>query len=224
MIQVRASAYAADGATVRDAAIIPRASLSDLPTDPELTKAVTQVANNLKALTAAPVGETYSGPVLFEEAASAQLIAEVLGPHLALTRKPVGEPGRQAPFMPSELEGRIGSRILPEFLDVVDDPIQKVWAGTPLFGSFDVDEEGITPKPVTLIEKGRLKSYLLTRQPVKGFDASNGRARLPGQFGARAASISNLFVKASESLPRVELRKKLIEMVQARSKPYGIIA
>ncbi len=38
-----------------------------------------------------------------------------------------------------------------------------------------------------------LKNYLLTRQPVRGFEGSNGRARLPGNNGANIASISNLF-------------------------------
>ena len=42
-------------------------------------------------------------------------------------------------------------------------------------------------KPLRLIEKGVLKNYLLTRQPVRGFEGSNGRARLPGPFGASAA-------------------------------------
>ncbi len=37
-------------------------------------------------------------------------------------------------------------------------------------------------KPLRLVEKGVLKSYLLTRQPVRGFEGSNGRARLPGNL------------------------------------------
>ena len=45
------------------------------------------------------------------------------------------------------------------------------------------------PKPLRLVEKGVLKSYLLTRQPVRGFEGSNGRARLPGSFGASTASL-----------------------------------
>ena len=52
------------------------------------------------------------------------------------------------------------------------------------------------PKPLRLIEKGVLKNYLLTRQPVRGYEGSNGRARLPGSFGANAAGISNLFVSS----------------------------
>ena len=87
-------------------------------------------------MSAAPVGETYSGPVLFEGVAGAQLLAEVLAPQLTLPRRPISEPGRPAPVLASEFEGRIGSRVLPEFLDVVDDPTQKAWKGSALLGQY----------------------------------------------------------------------------------------
>jgi Predicted Zn-dependent proteases and their inactivated homologs len=197
--------------------------LAKLPSAAELRTKVVEVADNVKSLIAAPLGEAYSGPVLFEGRAGAQLFAELLSSNVTLPRKPVSEPGRPVQFMGSELEGRIGSRILPEFLDVVDDPTQTSWNNTPLFGSYPVDEEGVVPKPVTLIEKGKLKNFLLTRQPVKGFEASNGRARMPGSSGARTAAISNLFVRASESSSNADLKKRLIDLCKQRNKPYGII-
>jgi hypothetical protein len=113
--------------------------------------------------------------------------------------------------------------VLPDSFEVVDDPAQKEWRGRPLFGSYDVDREGVMAKPLHLVEKGVLKSYLLTRQPVRGFEGSNGRARLPGSLGASHADISNLFVTSSEAVPVADLKKKLIELIQTRSKPYGII-
>ena len=125
--------------------------------------------------------------------------------------------------MPSEFEGRIGSRVLPEFLDVIDDPTQKAWKGTPLLGTYEFDYEAVAPAPVTVIEKGKLKTFLLTRQPVRGFDGSNGRARVPGPYGAGAGAISNLFVRASETLKKDELRARFLKMIQDRGKPYGII-
>jgi hypothetical protein len=68
-----------------------------------------------------------------------------------------------------------------------------------------------------------LKAFLLTRQPVAGFAGSNGRARLPGSFGANGAAIGNLFVRATETVPVPDLKKKLIEMCKQRNKPYGLI-
>jgi hypothetical protein len=222
-LQARASGQASDGMSVRDAIVLQSLDITKMPSDAEIQKAVTEVADHVKALTAAPVGEVYSGPVLIEGVAAAQVFAELLGGNLNVPRKPIGEPGRPVPYFASELEGRIGSRILPEFLSVVDDPTQTSYNGTPLFGQYQVDEEGVTPKPLTIVEKGKLQNLLLTRQPVKGFDGSNGHARLPGNSGAHSATFSNLFVKSSESVKSAELKNRLIEMCKQRNKPYGII-
>jgi hypothetical protein len=83
--------------------------------------------------------------------------------------------------------------------------------------------EGVSPKPLTLIEKGVLKNLLLTRQPVRGFEGSNGRARLPGPFGHRRAVFGNLFVRSTESVSTADLKKQLLELVNRAGKPHGII-
>ena len=222
-LRAQATAQAPDGMTVRDAVAFHSLDAARMPTDAELNRGVTALAENVVALAHAPKGEDYSGPVLFEGVAGAQIFAEVLGRNLALTRRPAMEQGRGGGFSASELEGRIGARILPDSFDVVDDPTQKEWRGRPLFGSYDVDREGVAAEPLRLVEKGVLKGFLLTRQPVRGFEGSNGRARMPGSYGASAAGISNLFVSSSEATPAAELKKKLIDLCQTRDKPYGII-
>jgi hypothetical protein len=181
---------------------------------------VSALAGNVTALAHASKGEDYNGPVLFEGAAGAQIFAEVLGKNLAAVRRPAG--GRGGASGASELEGRIGARVLPDSFDVTDDPTVKEWRGRPLFGSYGVDREGVPPKPLHLVEKGVLKGYLLTRQPVRGFEGSNGHGRLPGGSGA-TAGIGNLFVSSSEAVPSAELKKKLIQLIQARGKDYGIL-
>ena len=113
-----------------------------------MRRGVESVAENLEALLKAPVGEPYTGPVLFEPEAAAQLLAEVLGRNFALRRRPVSEPGRPLPFLASELEGRLGSRILPEWMDVVDDPTQARVERAPSVGHYLVDLEGVVPKPL----------------------------------------------------------------------------
>jgi TldD protein len=218
-----ATAFAADGMTVHDAVSLPRLDEKSLPSPPDLAKQITQLADNLRALAKAPLGENYNGPVLFEGVAGPQLLAELLAPNFALGRRPVGEPGRQVPYLASELENRLDSKILPDFLNIVDDPTKKDWNGTPLLGTYDIDEEGVVPTPVTLVEKGRLKNFLLTRTPVRGQKASNGRARMPGGFGAAQASISNLFINPTESVKAAELRKQFLKLIQDRNKPYGIV-
>ncbi len=61
---------------------------------------------------------------MFEPQAAAQLLAQLLGDNLEVPRKPLAEPGRAVNFLPSELETKIGSRILPDWIDVTDDPTQ----------------------------------------------------------------------------------------------------
>ncbi len=221
-LRVRAIAQAADGMTMRDAITYHSLDAARMPGDAEMSRGVAALAQNVVALSHAPKGEDYSGPVLFEGQAGPQILAEVLGKNLALARRPVGDGGRGG-FSGSELEGRLGARVLPETFDVVDDPTQREWHGRPLFGFYEVDREGVVAKPLRLVEKGVLKNYLLTRLPVRGFEGSNGRARTPGSFGASAAGISNLFISSSETMSVGELKKKLIELIQTRGKPYGII-
>jgi hypothetical protein len=68
-----------------------------------------------------------------------------------------------------------------------------------------------------------LKNFLLTRQPMRGFNGSSGHARLPGGFGSNLAAFGNLFVRASETVAPAELKRKMIEICKTRNKPYGIL-
>jgi predicted Zn-dependent protease len=221
VLRIRAVAQAGDGATVRDFAFYHAPDVGGLPEEAALNRAAAAVAENVVALAHAPKGEDYNGPVLFEGPAAAQLFAQLLGENLALARRSEGGRGNGAP--PGDLDGRIGARVLPDTFDVVDDPARKEWQGRPLFGSYDVDREGVPAKPLQVVEKGVLKSFLLTRQPVRGFEGSNGRARMPGRGGASVAGIGNLIVTSSETSPAAELKRKLIASIQARQKPYGLV-
>ena len=46
---------------------------------------------------------------------------------------------------------------------ISDDPTKTEWQGRPLFGHYTVDVDGVPPKPLSLVEKGVLKNFLLTR-------------------------------------------------------------
>jgi hypothetical protein len=222
-VTAKVEGQAADGMLVRDARTFQALEIDGLPPDAEMLKGIAEVGANLRALAHAPVGEASSGPVLFEPQAAAQLLAQLLGDNLRLPRKPVAEPGRNINFLPSELETKVGSRILPDWFDVVDDPKQTTWKGKPLVGFYEFDLEGVPAQPVSVIEKGVLKNFLTTRQPVKGFPTSNGHARLPGSYGNRSAAISSLFIKASRAAPLAKLKQQLIDLCKERGKPYGML-
>jgi predicted Zn-dependent protease len=223
-LRIQTSAQSKDGMTMRDAVIFDSLGVDGLPSQAELLRVVEDLGATVTAMASAPLADDYSGPVLFEGVAAPQIIAELLGRNLALSRKPVSDPGSGGGgALASELEGRMGSRILPESFTVVDDPTLKDWKGHRLFGTTEVDEEGIEPKPLTMIDKGVLKGFLLTREPVRRFPATNGRARLQGAYGNTVAGITNLIVQSRETVGHAELKAKLIDMLKQRDKPFGII-
>jgi predicted Zn-dependent protease len=222
-MRIRAQSQAADGGAIREAIVLPSIDMNGLPSEAELSRSVREVGEDIRALARAPVCDAYSGPVLFEARAAAQLFAQVLGDNLRLPRPPVSDGGRPAPFTPSELESKLGSRILPEWMDVVDDPTQAEWRGRKLLGYYPFDLEGVAPKPVIVVEKGVLKNFLTTRQPVPGISSSNGHARLLGPYGTNAAAIGNLFIKASQTVSPEALKAQLIDLIKRRNKPYGML-
>ena len=222
-LRIRAATQAPDGMTLRDSALHISFQGSNIAADADLIRSAEQVANNLRALVKAPVGETYSGPVLIEPMASAQFLGYLLGENIRIPRKPLAGPGRSVPFASSEFEGKIGSRVLPEWLDVVDDPTQTEFRGHTLIGHYLIDNDGVQPRPVSLIENGVLKEYLRSRQPIKGFPDSTGHGRLLAGFGANQPVIGNLFIRARQTKKLDALKQQLISMIQQRNKPYGIL-
>lgn len=222
-LRLQTIAQAKDGMTVRDAAVFNCLGLDGLPSQSDLVKIADNLGKTVTEMAAAPRGEDYSGPVLFDGMAAAQILAELLGHNLAISRKPVTDPGGAGGTMASELEGRKGSRILPESFSIVDDPTLKAWKGRQLFGTTEVDEEGVAAKPLTIVEKGVLKNYVLTRQPVRGYPATNGRARMQGPYGNTVAGITNLIVQSNETIKMADLKARMIDMLKQRDKQFGFI-
>jgi TldD protein len=223
-IRVSGHGLAPNGSNVRDATVFQAFSPDGLPSEDLLTREVKAVGEHVTALSEAPAGEAYDGPVLFEAPAAAQLFGQLLGDNLKITRRPISDPGRPSHYSPSELESKVGSRILPEWMDVVDDPTQTQYQGHTLLGHYLYDMEGVAPQPLTLVEKGVLKSFLLTRTPVfKDFTGSNGHARMTGSYGARSPGFGNLFIRVSQTTPAADMKKKLIDLCRAGNKPYGIL-
>jgi hypothetical protein len=213
-VQMRASAQAPDGMIVRDSAFFYTKDIAKLFPEADLDKAAKDLGETVMKMAAAPMGENYSGPVLFEGEASAQMLAEILGRNLHIARKGVATPGMPAAAAVTELEGRRGVRIMPEFFDVTDDPTKPN-----MFGSEEVDDEGVPEKPLSLVEKGVLKDFFRTREPVRGYTDSNGRARL----GGSGPTPTNLIVTAHETTPISDIKQKMIDLCKQRDLNYAIV-
>jgi predicted Zn-dependent protease len=116
---------------------------------------------------------------------------------------------------------KVGKRILPPFLTVVDNPLLKNYNETDLAGHYLFDDEGQKSQKVVLIDQGVLKSFLLSRTPVSGFSRSNGHARSDGTK-LPMSRMGNILVQSDERLSPDALKQSLIDEVKRQKKPYGL--
>jgi len=225
-LTVTASALAPDGTRVWNHQLLTELVPDQLP-NPEALEAIAQkTAEETDLLLRAPKGEEYAGPVLFEGEAAAQMMGQVLTDALRLPRKPLAPPGSNSPatqMIESVWATRLGSKVVPEWLSIIDDPTQEKYEGAPLAGYYRVDDEGVPVQPLTLVDKGVLKGFLLSREPVRKFNGSNGHGRLPGRFGSEEAVIGNLFIQAEGGVPDDQLKQRLIDKVKSAGLKYGLI-
>ncbi len=225
-IEILANGLAPDGSRVWDHQFITVFDPAQFPKQQELEKAAEAVATETEALTKAPAAEDYSGPVLFEQEAAAELMADVLTDAVRLQRKPVAPPGANDPgseVIESVWATRLGSKVAPDWLTIFDNPDEQQFHGALLAGHYQVDDEGIPAQRVTLVDKGVFKGFLFSRQPVRDFAASNGHGRLPGGWGSEAAVIGNLFVHADGTAPEAQMRAKLMQKVKTAGLKYGVV-
>jgi hypothetical protein len=223
-VTIRGEALAADGSRVWNYRAIAGLTAANMPNAATLDKTAEQVATDLQSLVKAPIADDYSGPVLFEQEAAAQMLAATLEVAVRLQRKPVAPPGsNNGQVLESVWATKLGSKVLPEWLSVVDDPLKEEFHGTSLAGFYKIDDEGVPAERVVLVEKGVLKGYLASREPIKAINKSNGHGRLPGLWGTELAVPGNLFIEASETTPEKDMKAKLIEKAKAAGLKYGLV-
>jgi len=187
-------------------------SLSDLDSPEAFKKHAIALIASLGDLRKAPlVEEEYHGPALLSADASADTLHSLLASGVTATRPKLGTAGRtNGPFASS-----FHTRVLPEFLDVVDDPGVKTFEGKGLVGAYDVDDEGVSAQPVKLVTAGKLESYLIGRTPVRDFPESNGHGR-SGVVGPPQPAFSVMKVTAQDGISDEELNRKLTALAKDR--------
>ncbi len=102
-------------------------------------------------------------------------------------------------------------------MNVVDDPSMTSFAGKGLVGAYDVDDEGVPEQTVQVVSKGVLENYLIGREPVKDFPASNGHGRAALAQPAHSRSGVMLF-RSAEAMPRKDLDAKLLTMARDQGR------
>lgn len=218
-----ASTRSADGMKLKHYIPFYAAVAAGLPGEKEMAAGIRQMARELTALSSAPVMKEYIGPVLMTKQASAELFAQVLAPHLSGEREPLSsEPRLADTVFTSKLTQRINRRVLPREISISDDPGKTTFAKQSLIGSYVVDDQGVTARPVKLVESGVLKNLLMSRRPRKEIMNSNGHARadIRGNIGVH---VGNLFVTAKKGKAYKELKKELIQLCKEQQLPFGLI-
>lgn len=189
----------------------------ELPRPEAVEKEAQELIATFAALRKAPlVEDDYRGPVLFSADAATALFERNVVPNILGIRPELGNPARTR----GEFASYYKNRVLPDFFTVVDDPSPKKIDGQTLAGSYDVDDEGTAAQAVTVIDKGVLVNFLVSREPIRDFPHSNGHGRASPGAPPRA-QISNLIFTASNGISFDELKKKLIAMCKDQGKPYG---
>ncbi len=196
----------------------------DLASVDTVKKGLNVTGSELMALRASPPAQDYTGPVLFESRAAAPLVAQVLGPALNGARPPVAFQPVMEQFLSnvggkSDWVSRIGARVLPTSVTVVDDPSAKDFQGHALIGGYRVDDEGVPAQKVTAVESGALKELLMSRRPGPDSDKSNGHGRSAFLNDAKPTP-SNLFFTPSEALPATDLKKKFLDICRSNKQEY----
>ena len=203
---------AADGMRLDRSYASAGVSLADLDVPEAFEKHAVKLVASLTDLRQAPlVEEEYHGPLLLSSDAGADTLRGLLAGAVTATRPKLGTEARtNGPFASS-----YHARVLPEFIDVVDDPSLKTLDGKGLVGAYGVDDEGVPAQAVKLVSEGRLENYLLSREPVRDFPLSNGHGR-GGITGAPRPAIGVLKITAKDGLPDEALNRKLLEMARDR--------
>lgn len=211
---IQAETRADDGMELLRVETFQAPSADALPPDAEIKSKIEKMAADLKALRAAPVAEPYNGPALLSGRASAVFFHEVLGHRLEGHRQRNEEEGQT-------FTKKVGQAILPDFLSVTDDPTTRELGGVKLAGSYTYDSEGVPAQRVEVIQNGILKSFLMSRMPIKGFSQSNGHGR--NQAGRMPTGRQgNLIVTSSKTVSEKELRQKFVDEIKKQGKPYGL--
>jgi TldD protein len=207
------------------AAYAPRPA--DLPNVEAVRKALNVTGSELMTLRAAPPAQDYNGPVFFEARAAAPLLAQVLTPAINGSRPPVSFTPVMEQLLTglggkSDWVGRMGSRVLPANVSLVDDPGVKESKGSPLLGAYSVDDEGVKAEKVTIVDNGNVKELLMSRRPGPDSDISNGHGRSAFLNDAKP-TMSNLFFKSTETQSPSDLKKKFLDECRSEKLPYCLV-
>jgi len=218
-LTINADAQAADGMPIADFEVIRAKTVSQLPPRDEIVKRIRALQSRIERLRKSDLLERYNGPVLFESDAAGELFLQALGSALTGVPRTVVDDTRLVRAFNANggFADRIGARVLPDFLTVTDNPAAHEFQGQPLFGGYDIDDDGVMPHPTILVDHGILKMLLHTRALLPGTTHSSASRRGNGPMP------SNLLISSDKSLSPDQLKAELLRMAKQRGNDFGIV-
>jgi TldD protein len=187
----------------------------DAPKDKVVFARIQTMVHETEALDKAPLIDPYAGPALLTGRAAAVFFHEVFGHRAEGFRQKEINEGQT-------FTSKIGQQILPDFISIKDDPTEAALNGQMLLGYYPYDDEGVPAQNVQLIDRGVLKTFLMSRSPLVNIPHSNGHGRR--QLGyAPVARQGNLIVTSSRTMTNQQLRQRLIELIKQQGKPFGLL-
>ena len=216
-----------DGMALHNFYAVYRHRPDQLPAADDVRKDLGKAGEQLITLRVSPPAADYDGPVLFEAPAAGSLLAQMLGPSLSGARGPLAMQSAFDQLMDrlggrSEWTGKLGSRVLPGTVSMLDDPTAKQFQGRDLLGTYDEDEEGVKGQRVELVTNGLLLNFLMSRRPGPDLDHSNGHGRA-AYLGDPRPMASNLFFTSSDGISPDEMKKKFMDACKQNGNKWCII-
>lgn len=187
----------------------------ELPTDEIILEDVKKLIEKLEQLKKAPLAEPYSGPAILHSQTAGVFFHEIFG-HRVEGHRLKNEYDGQT------FKAKVKEQVLPKTMSVIFDPTLKVMDGVSLNGHYTFDDEGVRADRVLVVDKGILKTFLMSRSPLESLARSNGHGR--AAEGAEPVSRqSNLIVETSKAYSDNDLRKMLIKECKKQGKLYGYL-
>ncbi len=216
-----------DGMALHNYYAVYRHRPDQLPAADAVRKDLEKAGEQLITLRVSPPAADYDGPVLFEAPAAGSLLAQMLGPSLSGARGPLAMQSAFDQLMDrlggrSEWTGKLGSRVLPGTVSLLDDPSAKQFQGRDLLGTYDVDEEGVKAQRVELVNNGLLLNFLMSRRPGPDLDHSNGHGRA-AYLGDPRPMGSNLFFTSSDGISPDDMKKKFMDACKQNGNKWCLI-
>jgi TldD protein len=216
-----------DGMSLHNFVAVYRHRPDELPSAEDVRKQVEKAGEDLITLRVSPPAADYDGPVLFEAPAAGSLLAQILGPSLSGARGPLAMQSAFDQLMDrlggrNEWTGKLGTRVLPGTVSMVDDPTAKQFGGRDLLGTYDVDQEGVKAQKVQVVENGLLLDFLMSRRPGPDLDKTNGHGRA-AYLGDPRPMASNLFFTSTDGISPDAMKRKFMDECKQNGNKWCLI-